>query len=150
MADDRSPTERERELENPGPDTQTERSSSGIEASDETARGQERPRPGRRPLIALAAVVVVLMISGGWYYLSTRNQETTDDAFTDGNTVTIAPKVEGYVVELNVNDNTRVEAGDLMVRIDPRPFVAARVRADLQRRRRCGDPGRWPAQEAFS
>jgi membrane fusion protein, multidrug efflux system len=129
MADDRSPTERERELENPGPDAKTERSSSGIEASDETARGQERPRPGRRPLIALAAAVAVLIIGGGWYYLATRDQETTDDAFTDGNTVTIAPQVSGYVVEMNVDDNTRVKKGDLMIKIDPRIFVAARDQA---------------------
>jgi membrane fusion protein (multidrug efflux system) len=86
----------------------------------------ERRRPGRRPLIVLAAVVAVLVIGGGWYYLATRDQESTDDAFTDGNTVTIAPKVTGYVVELDVDDNTRVKAGDLMVRIDPRDFVAAR------------------------
>jgi membrane fusion protein (multidrug efflux system) len=129
MADDRSPTERECELENPGPDPRAERSSSGIEASDETARRQERPRPGRRPLIALAVVVVVLVIGGGWYFLSTRNQETTDDAFTDGNTVTIAPQVSGYVVEMNVDDNTRVKKGDLMIKIDPRIFVAARDQA---------------------
>jgi membrane fusion protein (multidrug efflux system) len=100
---------------------------------DETSEGQhrseERRRPGKRPLIILASVVLVLVVAGGWYWFSTRDQESTDDAFTDGNSVTIAPKVEGYVVELNINDNTRVTAGDLMVKIDQRDFIAARDQA---------------------
>ena len=92
-------------------------------------RLRQRRRPGRRPLIVLGAVAAILLVGGGWYFLATRNQESTDDAFTDGNSVTIAPQVSGYVVELNVNDNTRVETGDLMVKIDQRPFVAARDQA---------------------
>jgi membrane fusion protein (multidrug efflux system) len=104
--------------------------SGGSELAGEGKAGAgKRRRPGRTPLIILATVVVVLLIGGGWYYLSTRDQETTDDAFTDGNAVTIAPKVSGYVVELNVDDNTRVKAGDLMVKIDPRDFIAARDQA---------------------
>jgi membrane fusion protein, multidrug efflux system len=130
VVDERSPTDRARAGEDSSEAGSTEGRSIGNEnASESKPKAGERRRPGRRPLIVLAAVVVVLMIGGGWYYLSTRNQETTDDAFTDGNAVTIAPKVSGYVVELNVNDNTRVKAGDLMVKIDPRDFVAARDQA---------------------
>jgi membrane fusion protein (multidrug efflux system) len=99
------------------------------ETSEEQHRSEERRRPGKRPLIILASVVLVLVVAGGWYWFSTRDQESTDDAFTDGNSVTIAPKVEGYVVELNINDNTRVTAGDLMVKIDQRDFIAARDQA---------------------
>jgi membrane fusion protein, multidrug efflux system len=106
----------------------TESRSDRREGADGQNRG-ERRRPSRRPLIVLAIVAIILVTGGGWYYLSTRHQETTDDAFTDGNTVTIAPQVSGYVVELNVNDNTRVKAGDLMVKIDPRIFIAARDQA---------------------
>jgi membrane fusion protein, multidrug efflux system len=102
---------------------------SGGDTSTAGERAGERRRPGRRPLFVLAGIVAVLAIGAGWYFLSTRNQETTDDAFTDGNAVTIAPQVSGYVVELNVNDNTRVKKGDLMVKIDPRIFIAARDQA---------------------
>jgi membrane fusion protein, multidrug efflux system len=111
-----------------GEPSQTSRTSEAPDPEGEE-RPEERRRPGRRPLTVLAAVVAVLVVGGGWYYLATRDQESTDDAFTDGNTVTIAPKVTGYVVELNVDDNTRVETGDLMVRIDPRDFVTARDQA---------------------
>ncbi len=126
---DRSQTDRASK-----PDEPDERGGEGLsgDGSDDTGgevQADQRQRPGRRPLIVLAVVVVILVTGGGWYYLSTRNQETTDDAFTDGNFVTIAPQVSGYVVELNVNDNTRVKKGDLMVKIDPRIFVAARDQA---------------------
>jgi membrane fusion protein, multidrug efflux system len=130
MADQPSQPDQGREAAPPGGNQATEARPSARERTGEPEHeAPERTRPGRRPLIALAIVVVVLLAGGGWYYDSTRDRETTDDAFTDGNAVTIAPKVSGYVVELEVDDNTRVKAGDLMVRIDPRDFVAARDRA---------------------
>ena len=130
MVDEPSQTDRRSDGAAPSAVGVTESGPSDSEApSDDTRRAGKRRRPGRRPLIVLVAIVVILVICGAWYGLSTRNQETTDDAFTDGNTVTIAPKISGYVVELKVDDNTRVKTGDLMVRIDPRDFVAARDQA---------------------
>ena len=83
--------------------------------------------PRRRFLVwAIVALIVLLLVGGGfWYWWSTRNEETTDDAFTDGNVVTLAPQVSGQVVELAVNDNQQVLPGQVIIRIDPRPFVAA-------------------------
>ena len=72
----------------------------------------ERKRPGKKPLIILAVVVVIMLIVGFWFWFTTRNIETTDDAFTEGDAVTIAPKASGYVVKLLVNDNQRVKKGE--------------------------------------
>ncbi|HTW29181.1 MAG TPA: HlyD family secretion protein [Acetobacteraceae bacterium] len=92
---------------------------------------EQRPNRGRSGLIRLIFLIVVLVAvaAGGWYYYSTRNLEGTDDAFTDGNVVTIAPHVAGYVTALAVTDNQYVKAGDVLIRIDPRDFVAARDQA---------------------
>jgi len=92
----------------------------------------ERKRPGKKPLIILAIVVVIMLIVGFWFWFSTRNQETTDDAFTEGDAVTIAPKASGYVVKLLVNDNQRVKKGDLLVEIDPSDNKAQREQANAQ------------------
>lgn len=73
-----------------------------------------------------------MLIIGLWFWLSTRNQETTDDAFTKGDAVTVAPKTSGYVVKLLVKDNKRVRKGDLLVQIDPRDATAERDRARAQ------------------
>jgi len=95
-------------------------------------QNNERKRPGKKPLIILGVVVVVMVIVALVWWLMTRNQETTDDAFTEGDAVTIAPKVAGYVTELRVKDNQRVKKGDLLVLIDPRDATAQRDQAQAQ------------------
>ena len=83
----------------------------------------------RWPIIVLIIVTVLAVIGGAVYWFLTRDQESTDDAYTEGNAVMIAPKVSGYVVERRVDDNTYVKAGDLMIRIDPRDYITARDQA---------------------
>lgn len=80
----------------------------------------------RWPVIILIIVVVLAVIGGAVYWYLTRDQESTDDAYTEGNAASIAPKVSGYVVERRVDDNMFVRAGDLMLRIDPRDYIATR------------------------
>jgi membrane fusion protein (multidrug efflux system) len=80
--------------------------------------------PGKKPLIILAVVAVILLIGGFIWWFATRNQATTDDAYTDGNAITIAPQVSGYVVDLAINDNVYVHKGDLLVVIDKRDYQA--------------------------
>jgi membrane fusion protein (multidrug efflux system) len=70
------------------------------------------------------ALVIVLLIGGGIYYwLSTRNIESTDDAYTDGRAITLAPQVSGTVVSLDVTDNEFVRKGQPLIHIDPRQYV---------------------------
>lgn len=102
------------------------------EENQDNDQQPERKRPGKKPLIILAVVVVVMLIVGFWFWFSTRNIETTDDAFTEGDAVTIAPKASGYVVKLLVNDNQRVKKGDLLVEIDPSDNRAQREQANAQ------------------
>ncbi len=103
-------------------------------ASSSSAEHDETPRqrPGKKPLVILAIVVVVMLIVALWYWLANRNIETTDDAYTEGDAVTIAPKTAGYVVQLLVKDNQRVKKGDLLAQIDPRDNTAQRDQAQAQ------------------
>ena len=94
----------------------------GEKGKDDGKTGKKR----RWPIIVLVIVVVLAVIGGAVYWFLTRDQESTDDAYTEGNAVMVAPKVSGYVVERLVDDNTYVRAGDLMIRIDPRDYVNAR------------------------
>ncbi|GJE39657.1 HlyD family secretion protein [Methylobacterium persicinum] len=97
------------------------------------AEGQQR-RKKRRPLVlGIAAVVILLLVGGGIYYwLSTRGKATTDDAYTDGNIVTIAPQVSGQVVTLDVTDNQFVHKGDPLFHIDARQYVFSQEQAQGQ------------------
>lgn len=99
---------------------------------DQDSEQPERRRPGKKPLIVLAIVVVVMLIVALWYWLATRNIETTDDAYTEADAVTIAPKTSGFVTQLLVKDNQRVKRGQLLVVIDPRDNTAQRDQAQAQ------------------
>lgn len=104
-------------------------------AQDEDRGGKddtdEHRRNGRRPWVRVGMVLVLiaLIIGGVWYWYSTKDLEDTDDAYTDGRALTIAPHVTGYVVSLDVNDNEFVHKGQPLVHVDPRDYVAARDRA---------------------
>lgn len=112
------------------PDNQQE--DKKAENQEEDKNKDQRKRPGKKLLIILGIVVTVMIVVALAWWLMTRNQETTDDAFTDGDAVTIAPKVAGYVTDLRVKDNQRVKKGDLLVVIDPRDAAAQRDRAKAQ------------------
>jgi membrane fusion protein (multidrug efflux system) len=92
----------------------------------------ERQGPGKKPLIILGIVAVLLAIGALVWWFATRNQVSTDDAYTDGDAVTIAPKVSGYVVTMNIDDNKFVHKGDLLIKIDPRDYQAQFDQANAQ------------------
>ncbi len=94
--------------------------------------GAQPPAKKRSSMVPRAIGILVLIIAvaaGVYYYISTRNIESTDDAYTDGRAVTIAPHVAGYVTELLVNDNQRVKKGQVLARIDQRDYIIARDQA---------------------
>ncbi|MGA2551637.1 MAG: HlyD family secretion protein [Burkholderiaceae bacterium] len=107
------------------PASQPDEADNKAKAQDARDEGPKRKPPGKKPLFIIAAVVVILAIGALFYWLGHRNEATTDDAYTDGNVVTIAPKVSGYVVDLRINDNVFVHKGDLLLKIDPRDAQAA-------------------------
>ena len=91
-------------------------------------------RKKRRPVVLIIAIAVLLTLtlSGIYYWLSTRNIEDTDDAYTDGYSVQIAPQAAGRVVSLDVTDNQFVRRGQALVHIDPRQFINDRDQAQGQ------------------
>jgi len=100
------------------------------EREQETTEREARKK--RRPLVATIGIIVVglLVISGIVYWLETRNEESTDDAYTDGRAITIAAQVSGEVVSLDVNDNQFVKKGQVLIRIDPRQYIHDRDQAE--------------------
>jgi membrane fusion protein (multidrug efflux system) len=89
-----------------------------------------RGAPGRRnKRVLLAVVLIALAIAGAswfaYWWTHGRFIETTDDAYLQTDSVTIAPKVSGYVAEVRVADNEAVAAGAQLVRLDVRQYQAA-------------------------
>lgn len=82
---------------------------------------QARP-PFRRKLALMSLGLFFLLAGAGWgayWYMVLRHHQVTDDAYAGGNVVQITPQVAGSVVEIAVDDTDMVQAGDVLVRLDP-------------------------------
>ena len=82
-----------------------------------------RRRRFRLPLMIGGVVVIVVAITA--YYLAHRRYESTEDAYVNAARVAISSNVPGRVVKLDVRDNQRVKRGDVLFRLDDRPFQLA-------------------------
>ncbi|MGP9434466.1 HlyD family secretion protein [Ewingella sp. AOP8-B2-18] len=109
-----------------------DKKSSDEEDKGEDEEGEKRKGPGKKPLIILGLVVIIMVIVALVWWFMTKDQINTDDAFTEGDAVTIAPKISGYVTNLAVKDNQLVKKGQLLVQIDPRDATAQRDQAQAQ------------------
>jgi membrane fusion protein, multidrug efflux system len=73
---------------------------------------------GACALIALVLVAAYFVIPG-WY------SESTDDAYVTAHLTTVTAKVPAYVRTLHVDDNTKINAGELLIELDPRDYAVA-------------------------
>ncbi len=82
--------------------------------------------------LLIAGVVFLVGALLLWRYFS--SYESTDDAQIDGHVNSISARVSGHVTKLNVEDNQYVEAGTVLVEIDPADYevALARARANYQ------------------
>ena len=98
---------------------------------DTRAVGFFRTHPRAKWIIA--ALVILILIGGFfiWRYYAVR--ESTDDAQIDGHINPISARVTGSVLRVLHDDNEVVQAGTLLVELDPKDYQVAvdRARADL-------------------
>jgi membrane fusion protein (multidrug efflux system) len=70
----------------------------------------------RIPLLMIGPLVVVL--GAAYFYLTGGRYVSTDDAYVESARSYISPGVAGHVIGIDVHDNQRVAAGDVLFRID--------------------------------
>jgi len=99
-----------------------------IEQVSQTQQGRMAGR-GRWLVVAAVAAVAVVAI----YIWRTAGRESTDDAQVDGHITQVSARVGGTVAKVNVKENDHVEAGAVLIELDPRDYQVAveRARADL-------------------
>ena len=98
-----------------------------IELSAKHKAGWNKKRFAIGGAVLVASVGALLY--GTHWYTTGRFMEDTDDAYVGGNVTVISPKVSGNITEIAVSDNQVVHAGDVLVRIDNRDYVAALAKA---------------------
>jgi membrane fusion protein (multidrug efflux system) len=78
-------------------------------------------------LIVLLIVALGAVAPFVWNYL--QSYESTDDAQIDGHIDPLSSRINGTVIQVHVENNDRVKAGELLVEIDPRDYEVAVAQA---------------------
>ncbi|WP_335954982.1 HlyD family secretion protein [Acinetobacter guillouiae] len=90
------------------------------------AESQKTVRPWLRVLIAFLIMTgllsFVFFIYNNWSI--NKKTQTSDNAYVKGDLTYITSKVSGYVVKVNVVDNQKVEAGQVLVEIDSTDYFS--------------------------
>jgi membrane fusion protein, multidrug efflux system len=82
-------------------------------------------RLSRRTKILLGVGGLVVIASGILLYFYFTRFESTDDAQIDGYIYPVSARVTGYVTDVTVDNNQYVEAGTVLVRLDPKDYEVA-------------------------
>ncbi|MFK3972035.1 HlyD family secretion protein [Pseudomonas sp. NPDC087358] len=96
------------------------------------ATAPAKPARGKRLILLLLVVAMLVgaVLFGLHWWTVGRFLQSTDDAYVGGDVTVIGPKVPGYITQLKVVDNQFVHAGDLLVKIDDRDYLAALNKAE--------------------
>jgi membrane fusion protein (multidrug efflux system) len=98
---------------------------------DPMVKDQEEPaKPKRKiPPFAIIGVVALLLIIGGLFYWHSTYYEDTDDASIAGDIDQLSPRINGQITAVDIVEDQTVQAGQLLVEIDPRDYQTALTQA---------------------
>jgi len=93
-----------------------------------------KPRLSRRQRLrgGLFLLLPVVLIAGAFWYVTGGNVMSTDNAYVEADKVGISTDVSGLVKTVEVTENQRVEAGQILYRLDDLQFRLALARAEAQ------------------
>jgi len=99
------------------------------QSGNESQPAESPEKKSSRKFVIIGVVVLLAIIAGLFYWHSTY-YEDTDDAQVDGDLYQVSARVAGQVIKVNVTDNQKVEAGDVIAEIDPRDYQVALEQAE--------------------
>ena len=112
---------------------------SGPQRTSEPAGKSSQPNDtgstaeGRRKTLLVAGILGCLILIGAIsFWLYSRTYETTDDAQVDGHLNGVTARIDGDVKTVHVEENQSVQAGDVLVELDPRDYEVALEQAKAQ------------------
>jgi len=103
-----------------------------LEGGRPTIASRRRPLRQRLRLPLMLAGPVIVLLAAGYWFLTTGRYVSTDDAYVQAARVQVSTDISGRVSEIDVKDNERVKAGQLLFKLDQRPFQIAADEARAQ------------------
>ena len=94
------------------------------------AKNREPPKKKAKAKLVFAGIALSLAAVGTGFWLTGRGKESTDDAFVEGHVATVAARVQGQVIKVDVKDNQLVQVGDVLVEIDDRDAKVRLITAE--------------------
>lgn len=126
-------------MEDPRPPESSSEERAREPTREEEAEGAAPQGPHHRRALLIGVAALVALVGAGLYgprLLYLLRHESTDDAYVHGDTIVpIVTQVSGKVVDLRVQDNQDVSAGDLLLAIERSDYQAAVDRAEAEVRR---------------
>jgi membrane fusion protein (multidrug efflux system) len=95
------------------------------ERDADLAGRQLRPLRQRLRLPLMLAGPIVVVIGASWWYLTSGRYVSTDDAYIQAARTMVSTDISGRVVKIAVQDNQRVSEGQVLFKLDERPFRIA-------------------------
>jgi membrane fusion protein (multidrug efflux system) len=87
------------------------------------------PPRTRRLLLPILVIVLVAAAAVGYWYLKIYGVISTDDAYVDGNSVSVSSKILGRITLLTVDEGDTVHEGALLVQLDDSDLRAQEAQA---------------------
>ena len=92
------------------------------------AETTDPPKPPRSHMSRWIFVVVAAVAAGGvgFWWMDSQKYESTDDAQVEGHLDLVSSRISGTVISINprVENNQTIEAGTLLLELDPRDYAA--------------------------
>lgn len=83
------------------------------------------PRMKSRRRFIVIGVVAILVVGALLFWWHSTFYEDTDDAQVDGHLIQISARIQDHVIKVDVDENQYVEAGQVLVELDPKDFETA-------------------------
>lgn len=90
------------------------------------------PKRRRRYVVIMLTVPALLAALGVYLWLSSGRFVSTDNAYVQQDKVAVTAEIAGTISKVYVRENQRVKKGELLFRIDPRPYRIALQQAEAQ------------------
>ncbi len=104
------------------------KSAPGTEKVDQSEGGAPKKRNLPRNLSRGGVLLVLALIAAGGarWWIDSQGYESTDDAEIEGHLDSVSPRISGTVTYINpeVENNRFVDAGTLLLELDPRDYAA--------------------------
>ena len=88
-------------------------------SANPSAPAAKAPGSRQKALTVVSLVVLLGLAYGGYTWYAGRHQESTDNAYVQGNVIQITPQMGGTVTAILADDTDFVKAGQPLVQLDP-------------------------------